>query len=212
MTGRSSERPTPRKDSIARRRERRRLPPNSATRTAPPTASAHKRHARRIPCDSGTAAVISRTPGALLLPCTQASVAKLGRQTLAADEQEEADPPDGSRAKARVPRFDDWGTLRPCFMTAYVDTRQCRRSSRCRPSARFAALVGSPEVTPRALRHHPGWRPRARAAIFAPGGVVEQSVVRCPRRSCAQRARIGAPRGIRSVGGPHADRRSPRGL
>jgi hypothetical protein len=37
-------------------------------------------------------------------------------------------------------------------------------------SARFAALVGSPEVTPRALRHHPGWRPRARVAIFPPVG------------------------------------------
>ena len=33
-----------------------------------------------------------------------------------------------------------------------------------------------------------------------------------PPPSCAQRARIEAPRGIRSGDGPHADRRSPRGL
>ena len=112
----------------------------------------------------------------------------------------------------RVLRFDDWDTLRPCVITAYVDMQQCRRSSRCRPSARFAALVGSPEVTPSALRHHPGRRPRARVAIFAQVRSSSRASFVAPRRSCAHRARIGAPREIRSVGDPHADRRPLGGL
>jgi hypothetical protein len=42
---------------------------------------------RSYPCNSGAPAVIARTRGALLLSCTQASVAELRRQTLAPDDE-----------------------------------------------------------------------------------------------------------------------------
>ena len=115
------------------------------------------------------------------------------------------------QAKARVPRFDE-GHIAAVLHDGVRGYAAVSPVEPLSSSARFAALVGSPEVTPRGLRHHPGWRPRARVAIFAPGGVVEQSVVRCPRRARTQRARIEAPRGIRSGDGPYADRRAPRGL
>lgn len=44
---------------------------------------------------------------------------------------------------------------------------------------RWLAAQSFEQVNTELLGHHPGWRPRARVAIFAPG-VVEQSVVRRP--------------------------------
>ena len=46
------------------------------------------RHRCCFPCNSGAPAVISRARGALLLSCTQASVAEFGRPTPAPDEQQ----------------------------------------------------------------------------------------------------------------------------
>ncbi len=43
----------------------------------------------RVPCNSGAPAVIARSGGALLLSCTQASVAEFRRQTLALDDPRE---------------------------------------------------------------------------------------------------------------------------
>jgi hypothetical protein len=42
-----------------------------------------------FPCNSGAPALISRARGALLLSCTQASVADFGRQVLASDDEQE---------------------------------------------------------------------------------------------------------------------------
>ena len=47
----------------------------------PSKAAARSRY--RVPCNSGAPAVIARTRGALLLSCTQASVAEFRRETLA---------------------------------------------------------------------------------------------------------------------------------
>jgi len=46
----------------------------------------------RFPCNSGAPTVISRTPGALALWFTQASVAEFRRQTLDPDAISSADP------------------------------------------------------------------------------------------------------------------------
>jgi hypothetical protein len=64
---------------------------------APVAAPAVERQQRqprcRVPCNSGAPAVISRTRYALLLSCTQASVAELRCQTLAPDDQQKYVPP-----------------------------------------------------------------------------------------------------------------------
>jgi hypothetical protein len=58
------------------------------------SASVERQRCRRryrVPCNSRAPAVISRTRGALLLSCTQASVAEFRRQTLAPDENSSVD-------------------------------------------------------------------------------------------------------------------------
>jgi hypothetical protein len=57
------------------------------SRVAPASVEKQQRHLRyRVPCNPGARVLISRARGALLLSCTQASVAEFRRQMLAPDD------------------------------------------------------------------------------------------------------------------------------
>ena len=71
------------------------------------TSKQQSRCRYRVPCNSGAPADTSRTRGALLLSCTQASVAEFRRQTLAPDDTRSSALPSTSRllsaGRASVP-------------------------------------------------------------------------------------------------------------
>ena len=73
------------------------------------------------------------------------------------------------QAKARVPRFDE-GHIAAVLHDGVRGYAAVSPVEPLSSSARFAALVGSPEVTPRGLRHHPGWRPVRAWRSSLPGG------------------------------------------
>ena len=172
----------------------------------------------RLPCNSGAPAVIARTRGALLLSCTQASVAEFRRETLAPDERQASAPAPPCTCfreeRARLPNTCANSRARPLSFDA-VARRVLSRGSRraCPPTvgppwvvlSRWSSLGGPLWRRPR-RRPASGGEPASHLGFR--GRAVHRFALDGPSSTC-QINLAGQPR--HEAGGPEAGRRQAGG-